>query len=169
MERRNMNIIRKVLIQFGVICLLVAAAANTGYAQIFTDVKSDSKLNEELTVLNNLGGVIQSPNGTFRADDPITRYEVAEFIVRTLQIDLEMSAIPTYLDIPAEDPRMPVIATITELGMMTGYEGKFNPDAKLTRAQAVKILAPAFQLSGQTTIPYSDITKIIVQQLRLKL
>lgn len=159
MNSRNINRVTRVLFQIGIICLLIVAATNTGYAQMFSDVKSDSKLNEELTVLNNLGGVVQSPNDAFRADDPITRYEVAEFIVRTLQIDLEMSAIPTYLDIHAEDPRMPVIAAITELGIMIGYEGKFNPDVKLTRAQAVQILASAFYLTGQAELPYTDIAK----------
>jgi len=126
---------------------------------MFSDVKSDSKLNEELTVLNNLGVITQSPNDNSLADNLITRYEVAEFIVRTLQIDLEMSAIPTYLDIQTDDPRMPVIAAITELGIMIGYDGKFNPDAKITRAQSVQVLTRAFQLTGQAEIPYTDIEK----------
>ncbi|MGN7477806.1 NlpC/P60 family protein [Solibacillus silvestris] len=151
--------IRKILFQIGIIGFMLIAAANAGYAQTFPDVENGSKLNEELTVLSDFGGITITPGEPFRVDDAITRYEAAELIVRVLQIDPEVSAIPTYEDIAGDDPRMPIVAAITELGIMTGYEGKFNPDAKLTRAQAVKIVVHAYELTGQSATSYADISK----------
>ncbi len=159
MKTSNKCTIRKVLFQISIICFMFVIVTNVGYAQMFSDVKSDSKLNKELTVLSDLGVITMKPNELFRVNDAITRYEAAEFIVRALKVDTELSAIPTYEDVQADDPRMPVIAGIAELGIMTGYEGKFNPDAKLSRAQAVKILAKAYQLTGQATTTYADIPK----------
>ncbi|MBD8033709.1 C40 family peptidase [Solibacillus sp. Sa1YVA6] len=154
-----MCMIRRILFQIVIICIFMATATGVGYANTFPDVPSDTKLSEELNVLSDFGGIAIIPNEPFRVNDAITRYEAAEMIVRTMQIDYEASPIPTYEDISEDDPRMPIIAAITELRIMTGFEGKFNPDAKLTRAQAVKILAQAFGLSGQAPITYKDIPK----------
>lgn len=155
----NLARIQKILFQVAFIGFLFVATVNIGYAQMFSDVKSDSKLNEELTVLNNYGGITVVPGESYRVNDAITRYEAAELIIRTIQIDIDISEVPTYNDVPANDPRFSVVAAITKLGVMTGYEGNFNPNGKLTRAQAAKILAQAYQLTGQTTTSYTDIPK----------
>lgn len=151
--------IQKIFFQLSIIGVMLFAVTNVGYAQTFSDVPSDSKLQEELTVLNNFGGITVGAGEPFRVNDAITRYEVAELIMRTIQTEVEIDTPPLFEDIAPDDPRMPVIAAITKLGAMTGHEGKFDPNGTVTRAQAVKILAQAFHLTGQTTTSYIDIPK----------
>lgn len=156
---RGGEMIKKIMMQMLVIIIVVASAATIGQAQTFKDVSGDSKLNEELMVLSDYGGVTLSPNKAFRVNDPITRYEMAEFLVYTLQLEPQLEDIPTYLDIATDDKRMPVIAAISQAKIMNGYDGKFNPDVTVTRAQAVKLLAQVYGLTGEASQAYADIPK----------
>ena len=120
-----------------VVFIVLISAVTTGHAQVYTDIPEDSKLEQEITVLSDYGSIMMTPNEAFRVNEALTRYEMAEFLVRTLQLDPELSAIPTYADVAQDDERMPVIAAITEARIMSGFDGNFNPDTKVTRAQAV--------------------------------
>lgn len=151
------RLMTKRIVQIAVMFLIFSNFFISGQAKAFTDVEEDSKLQQELVVLSDFGSINVTPNEAFRVNEDLTRYEMAEFLVRTLQLDPELSAIPTYADIAQDDERMPVIAAITEARIMSGFEGKFNPDAKVTRAQAVKILAQVYQLTGQSKLGYLDI------------
>ena len=151
--------IKKIIMQILVIGIVLTGVASMSYAQIFKDVPDDSKLHEELMVLSDFGGIIMTPNEDFRINDAITRYEMAEFLMYTLQLDPKYSEIPTYTDVAADDARMPVIAAISHAGIMTGFDGKFNPNGKVTRAQAVNILAQVYGLTGEAAQGYTDVSK----------
>ncbi|MEG0474046.1 MAG: S-layer homology domain-containing protein, partial [Solibacillus sp.] len=50
-------------------------------------------------------------------------------------------ATANFSDVSAKDiEAVKAIAELNKLGIMTGYEGKFNPDNKLTRGQMAKVL-----------------------------
>lgn len=147
----------KRIVQIVVMLLVFFSFHTSGQAKVFIDVGDGSKLEQELVVLSDYGGITITPNEAFRVNEALTRYEMAEFLVRTLQLDLEVSAIPTYADIAQDDERMPVIAAITEARIMSGFEGNFNPDAIVTRVQAVKTLEQVYQLTGQSKLGYIDI------------
>lgn len=147
----------KRIVQIAVIFLICSSFFTSEQAKAFTDVEEGSKLQQELVVLSDFGSINVAPNEAFRVNEALTRYEMAEFLVHTLQLDPEVSEIPTYADVAQDDERMPIIAAITEARIMSGFEGKFNPDAKVTRAQAVKILAQVYQLTGQSKLGYADI------------
>ncbi|MEK4427389.1 NlpC/P60 family protein [Solibacillus sp. FSL K6-1523] len=140
--------IRKLLVPIFALCLFFTGAMATVQAQLFTDVPDSSQQKAELDFLISYGIIDAEPTGAFRIKDTITRYEAAEMLVRALQLDTELSPIPTYSDVAADDPRMPIIAAITEYGAMTGNNGQFNPDQNLTRAQTAAILVQAFPLTG---------------------
>ena len=148
---------KKLYMQMAVVFIILISAVTTGHAQVFNDIPEDSQLEQEITVLSDFGGIIMTPNEAFRVNESLTRYEMAEFLVRTLQLDPELSEIPTYADVAQDDERMPIIAAITEARIMSGFEGNFNPDAKVTRAQAVKILAQIYNLAGQADVGYADV------------
>lgn len=139
---------RKLIVLMTLVCLTFTGAMTTVKAQNFTDVPDNSEQVAELNFLISSGIIEAEPTEPFRIKDRITRYEAAEMIVRALQIEVEPSIEPKYSDIAADDPRMPIIEAITKQGIMTGDNGKFNPDQNVTRAQAAEILVQAFQLSG---------------------
>ncbi|MCH7323731.1 NlpC/P60 family protein [Solibacillus sp. MA9] len=151
--------IKKIVLQMLVITIVLTSAVTISQAQVFIDVPDNSKLSEELMVLSDYGGITLTPNKAFRANDPITRYEMAEILMHTLQLEPEFNNIPTYSDIAANDERMPVIAAIFNARIMVGYDGKFNPDVKVTRAQAVKLLTQVYGLTGEASQAYADIPK----------
>lgn len=149
--------IRKFILQFMVVCLVLTGISTTAQAQLFTDVPDNSTFKNELQFLIEHGVIDADPEATYRIKNLITRYEASEMIIRALQVDTSLSPIPTYSDVLADDPRMPVIAAVTELGIMTGLDGAFKADDYLTRAQASKILVHAFSLTGTIDNRFLDV------------
>ena len=149
---------QRLLIQFVIICFVLTGVSSIANAQMYTDVPDNYHLHKEFTVLINKGVLTEQPNEAFRLNTAITRYEVAEMIVRALKVETQTSIIPTYNDIDQEDPRMPIIAVVTELGIMKDVNGNFNPDVPLTRAQAAILLAQAFQLEGKAIQTFKDVS-----------
>lgn len=148
---------RRLLIQFVIICFVLTGISSIANAQMYTDVPDNHHLHKEFTVLISKGVLTEQPNEDFRLTTAITRYEAAEMIVRALNVTTQTSTIPTYNDVDQEDPRMPIIATVTELGIMKEINGNFNPDGPLTRAQAALLLAQAFQLEGKAIQTFKDV------------
>lgn len=152
------DMIQRLLIQFVVICCVFVGITSAAQAQMYSDVSDDTFITNSLKVLSEQGIITENQDTAFRLNDTLTRYEAAEFIVKALKIDLTASKIHTYKDINEEDARMPIVSAITELGIMTGNaSGNFNPDGKLTRAQAVIFLAQAFNLKGQAIKTFNDV------------
>lgn len=151
------NMIRRLLIQFVVFCCVMTGVASVAQAKIFTDIPESAPILKEFTVLIERDVITQNPEAPFRLNDSLTRFEAAEFIIRALKVESNLSEIPTYQDIEEKDPRMPIITAITQLGLMTGDAGYFNPDVKLTRAQAADLLAKAFQLTGEAPKALVDV------------
>ncbi|MBS7345097.1 MAG: S-layer homology domain-containing protein [Caryophanon sp.] len=149
--------LRKYFAQLLIVCLLFTVTFTQASAQLFTDVKETHGSYAQLQYLVNQGIIEADAATAFRIGEPITRYEAAEWLVKALKLDTELRPIPTYTDVAEDDARMAVIATVTELGIMTGTDGAFNPDRSLTRAQAAGILTRAFSLTGESTATFPDV------------
>lgn len=149
--------LQKRLAQLIIFCLILTATFSTASAQLFTDVKETSSHYKHMEYLVNAGIIDADAEQAFRAGESITRYEAAELLARALKLDTELRPIPTYTDVAEDDPRMPIIAAVTELQIMTGSDGTFKPDASLTRAQAAGILTRAFSLQGAASSSFPDV------------
>lgn len=148
---------RKIIIQLVIVCLFLTTALSTVQAQLFTDIPDNYKNKKEFDYLVEQGVITADATSPFRVGQSITRYEAAEMLVLALKADTEARPIPVYNDVAEDDPRMPVISTVTELGIMTGSDGYFKPDANLTRAQAAGILVRAFALTGSAKTSFPDV------------
>ena len=148
---------KKYVAQLLMFCLVLTATFSTASAQLFTDVKETSNSYAPLQYLADAGVIEADSESAFRVTEAITRYEAAEMLVKALKLDTELRPLPTYADIAADDVRMPVIATVTELGIMSGSEGAFNADGQLTRAQAAGIITRAFGLTTTSTDTFPDV------------
>lgn len=96
--------------------------------------------------------------GNIYPEQAITRAEVAGILYNSIPMTKSIPANPRYKDVPETHPAYMAIAKLTEAGVFTKSE-YFNPNAPLTRAQLAKVIATAFQLKGDGTVPaYKDIT-----------
>ncbi|WP_054027569.1 discoidin domain-containing protein [Bacillus sp. FJAT-28004] len=81
-------------------------------------------------------------DGTFRANHEITRSELVVITVRALGLEVNLKAILAFDDadqIPVW--AKPYVATAAEAGLIKGNgDGKFNPNASSTRAEAVTLI-----------------------------
>jgi hypothetical protein len=92
-----------------------------------------------------LGGY---PDGTFAPDNDITRAEVAAIVVRALGLP-EGIGTNAYVDVKSTDWFCGYIETATTYGLITGYsDGTFGPNDKITREQAMTIVARAMAEAG---------------------
>ncbi|CAK4843060.1 unnamed protein product [Aphanomyces euteiches] len=116
-------------------------------------------------VVSGIGNEIFSP------DQDITRAEFAAILVRGLGLKLDNGAAP-FLDVKASDWYNGAINTAYSYHLINGFEdGTFRPSDKITREQAMVILAKAMTItnlktklpvqSTEVTLnPYSDAAKV---------
>lgn len=82
-------------------------------------------------------------DGTFRPEVKLTRAQAASLVVRTLKLEAKNSApftdISSYAALTKEE-----IAAAYEAGIVKGSNGKFNPSAKVTRAQLALMLSRGY-------------------------
>lgn len=95
------------------------------------------------------------PAGTFRADEPINRIDVAQAISNCF--DALAYEVPNYniselllSDIPEDIRSLSLEAKtdyflLSDLGLMKGYDGRFYPQDKLSRAQAAAVFNRCYE------------------------
>lgn len=100
-------------------------------------------------------------NGMFSPDRDITRAEFAAIIVRGLGLKLENEATP-FSDVRASDWYSSAIHTAHENKLINGFEnGTFRPNDKITREQAMVIIAKAMtitELKAKLPVQSTDAT-----------
>ncbi|WP_372631046.1 fibronectin type III domain-containing protein [Cohnella sp.] len=92
-----------------------------------------------------IGGV---GNGLFSPDRDITRAEFAAIVVRALGLKPETGAAP-FSDVKESDWYNGAVKTAHAYGLIDGMgDGTFRPNDKITREQAMTIIAEAMKLTG---------------------
>ncbi|CDQ18934.1 S8 family serine peptidase [Halobacillus karajensis] len=124
----------------------------------FTDVGDSYWAKEAIQKLNVAGVINGYPNGDFGIDDPITRRQAAQMIVRAFDLDTSQVEDPGLADIQSGDRAYEEIAAIANAGIMVGSDkGEFMPDKTLTRAEMAKIVVEAYELEGSTSKKFKDV------------
>lgn len=97
------------------------------------------------------------PDGSFGADRPITRAEVAAIMTR---IDSgAASAENSFPDVTATDWYASSVSYVSGQGVMGGYpDGTFRPNEAITRAEVASLLQRYKNLSQGSANPFNDIT-----------
>ncbi len=106
--------------------------------------------------------VIGYPDGTVRPNANITRAEVTSIFFRLLKEEVRAANLAeanSFGDIDSEEWYNTAISTMTKLGIVKGrFEGKFVPDANITRAEFATICA-RFDDSEYTVVDsFSDVS-----------
>ncbi|WP_342424506.1 S-layer homology domain-containing protein [Paenibacillus sp. FSL E2-0178] len=130
----------------------IKSLTNSSYAVVwhpltFADVDNHWAKN----AVNDMGSrlVINGVNETtFNPNADITRAEFAAIIVRGLGLKLAEGT-SAFADVAADSWYAAAVETASEYGLITGFEdGAFRPDARITREQAMSIIAKAIKLTG---------------------
>jgi hypothetical protein len=115
-------------------------------------------LKESIYSLANRGIVNGVSDTKFDWERPITRAEASKIIANAMNYDLQTITNPKFSDVASNAWYYPYVAALANRNIISGYNGKFNPNAKITRGDMAKILAEAFSLkASSSTLPFSDI------------
>lgn len=117
----------------------------------FTDI---SRHWAEQTILNMFElGIIKGVSDTeFKPDDIITRAEFAAIIVNAFDIKGAEEDVE-FADVQKDDWFYESIMNAAAAGIVSGYDGRFNPEAGITREEMAKICCDAYLYSGLDDIP----------------
>lgn len=146
----------------GVITPSETSSATTG--MLGETVNNDEKVYEGLLIFKDLSkhwakddveymanlGIVSGVSETeFNPDANITRAELAKLIVKTVGLDESLYK-NTYYDVLAEDWYSGYAQAAKDAGYISGYNGLFRPDDKITREEMAKVIAAAYvQKSGK--------------------
>lgn len=124
--------------------LMLNRALNLDVAakQKFSDLPKDAEAVKAINALNGYGIINGTSTTTFSPGKDITRKQAALMIYRLLEKQgyQATGATANFSDMPKDAEAAKAIAELNKLGVISGFEGKFNPENKLTRSQMAKIL-----------------------------
>lgn len=123
----------------------------------FDDVPSDMWAASYIRNLACLGVVSGYSDGTFRPDNPTTRAQLVKMVVLVARLPLVNPATPSFSDVPSSHIFYKYIETARAQNLIGGYaEGKFRPDAPVSRAQVAKMIVLSQKWSLQ--VPSNPVT-----------
>ncbi|MGM9949734.1 MAG: S-layer homology domain-containing protein [Lysinibacillus sp.] len=138
------------------VVLAVFSFPSAGEAKSFTDVPNSHTYYQQVNKMSELGIINGYGDGSFRPNNNISRAHVAVMINRALELKPIREA-TTFSDVPKSHIYYNEIMALYRAGVVDGVNGKYNPDASLTRGQMAKILTNAFGLQQQQTTKFKDV------------
>lgn len=108
---------------------------------------------EYVTTLANLNVIGGFPDGSFKPNAEITRAQFAAIAVKAFNIPLSNDT-RNFVDVRSNYWAAPAISAVSNSGLVTGFpDGTFRPEDRITRAQALVVLAKAL---GNRATPNSS-------------
>lgn len=111
----------------------------------------------EIEFLAGKGIINGYANGYFYPAAPVTRVQSALMLNRAIVFSDDPAPNPHYADVNESSFGYDVIAKMTEEGIFSGNNNRFDADGQLTRAQMAKIVVEAFDLKGSTEQSFNDV------------
>ncbi|MEY2370740.1 InlB B-repeat-containing protein [Lysinibacillus capsici] len=108
----------------------------------FSDVASNHMYYDAIMTLQQ-AGIIDGADGAFRPTDNITRAQLAKILANTLQLKSEGKS--SFKDVDSNHWSVGYIAALERAEITLGDNGKFHPEASVTRAQLAVFLYRAMQ------------------------
>jgi hypothetical protein len=94
--------------------------------------------------LSDKGIIAKAPDGKFRPKDPVARWELAEWLVKTLGLENQPVA-PTssFPDVKTSDPYFKAVEIIRQNNFISGYADGFRPKQFIQRGEMITIVSRA--------------------------
>lgn len=118
---------------------------------IFKDLDDKHWAKNDIIEIYNAGIIAGKGDNMFMPEENITRAEFTAMLVRVLGISADKYSAP-FEDVTAADWYSKVIQAAYDNGIVSGNDGKFNPNAYITREEMAVMLVK----SVQTVLPQSD-------------
>jgi hypothetical protein len=135
----------------------IAVQAQTPGTESFTDVSSSNPYYGMIHEMRDELIIKGYTDGTFKPNLSISRKHVAALLERVLPLEPEKDAVE-FKDVPASHPYYKAIQKAQQAGIFDGdVDGKFHPEAPLTRVQMAKVLDLAFKLEVKETYDFPDV------------
>ncbi|WP_052344367.1 InlB B-repeat-containing protein [Bacillus ndiopicus] len=99
------------------------------------------------------------PDSTFKPNDPIQRQHVAVIFARAFDLPATRE-MQDFTDVSASHRYYDAIAKMYQAGVFDGVDGKFKPEAPMTRAHMAKVLVQVFDLTSDGTSTFQDVPAI---------
>ncbi|MDV6378882.1 S-layer homology domain-containing protein [Sporosarcina sp. GW1-11] len=132
---------------FVMLSFTIFIGVNQAAVKDFKDVPTTHSNYKAIQYMQELGLIGGYPDGTFRPQDPISRKHVAALLDKALKLPQLTSSQVKFSDVPKTHPYYTSIMKLSEAGIVSGgVDGRFNPDAPITRIQMAKVLDLAFDL-----------------------
>jgi hypothetical protein len=133
----------------------INSLTNSTYSVIYNPVEfADVTKHWAKDSINDMGSrliVSGSGNGNYSPNKEITRAEFAAIVIRALGLKAETTE-SSFADIKDTAWYAGYVDTAVSYGVITGYSnGKFGPNDKITREQAMTMIARAMKLTGLYT------------------
>lgn len=123
----------------------------------FKDIPKTSPYYTAVTEMVADGIIMGYNDGTYKPQTEITRVQVAMLLARALPLEPVRDA-KQFKDVPKTYKHYDAIRKVQQAGIIDGgSNGKFNPEAKLTRAEMAKILAVGFGLEVKADYDFPDV------------
>ena len=119
--------------------------------QSYGDVPDDFWAKEDIDILSEKG-IISGYNGEFRPFDTLTRAEMAKIICTLAGLSDQSS---DFNDVHSTDWFYSYVGAAAKAGLITGYEGSFNPHTNISRQDSAVIIYRLYKDKANTT---SDIS-----------
>jgi hypothetical protein len=122
------------------------------FATEFTDLDSSNPNYTAIMSLVDQGILEGYEDGTFLADQEVTRAETVKIVLLGAGFDVLEASELHFSDVTAEDWHVNYVETAYNSGLVEGYDdGTYLPNQTVTRAEAVKIVLSSIELA------YSDV------------
>jgi hypothetical protein len=105
----------------------------------FTDV-ADSAWYADYVAYLAARGIIGGNNGAFSPDASITRAEFVTILARMSDDDLSGHTTSSFSDVSTDSWYFAAVQWANKAGIASGYDGKFSPNASITREQMAAML-----------------------------
>lgn len=144
----------------------INSLTNSTYSIIYNKMEfNDVKTHWAKTSINNMGSrlvVAGDGNGAYRPNSDMTRAEFAAIIDKALGLRAEDGK-RNFSDVKATDWYNGYTMMAASYGIVTGYNSStFAPNDKITREQAMTMIARAMKITGlQKTLAESDANSIL--------
>lgn len=126
------------------LAMIVSILPITAFGADFTDMPNDwSTAALEKAVSN---GLLKGDNGKIRAEDSLTRAEMATIVNRAFNA-VEKAPLTKFNDLAANKWYYEEMAKAVKMETFVGSGDKLNPEASITREEAFVVLARAFKIS----------------------
>jgi endonuclease YncB( thermonuclease family) len=126
----------------------------------FPDVQEDHSNFEAIIFLRDRGVIDGYDNGNFGPDDPVSRVQALKILLLGSNIDPAENICSDFPDVPSTHWGQRFIAEAANRGIVSGNsDGTFRADATMNRAEALKIILLANDISPVIPVvnPFIDV------------